>query len=620
MRTVLFAAGLALFTAVALGCHNSAGLGSGGSGGGGEGGAPPVTPPWLTSAQIVVSGETTNNTDCTTGVCRHSENTDLINWQNAIYLVHRTAESQVLGPNSSLRISKSTDGGQTFTLQAIIPALPTRDIRDPAFYVVGDKLYIKTLTRLPVISTRDTGVDTIAQGTSTTDGVHWSAARAHRPGDVELLAHQAAGRRLLLGGVPRRRPERLPLLVARRRHLDRRAPTSTPSRPTRRSRPSSPSCRRASSWRWCAWTATDAELLGDVRPPADQVCWADPPYSSFACPADLRRRAPRRAAQLLPRRAALRRRPQAPRGRRPEAHVALRDHRDAGGRPARHQGVGRAAERGRHVVRGHRHHRRRRTPLLSLVLGQPGEGRGVGAGDVRRDGHLAGDARLLPAPVSGEPRHAGRAPRVEVGAAWRVLEGLGIDEELREAFGSKTSPDSVYPRWSLNCACCSTGSWSPSSRPGGRSLDAHGRRDEKASMSAGATHLLTRLGGAAALLLTSCSAPRARRPAGAVPPAPVAAPSEVERVAPPLRDFYGKRLREGGIPILAHASVSDEALFAARDHLRRALGRAPGCGATWRRRASSCTSRGCASSPPTCPSFACTGARSSTTGSSTTGT
>jgi hypothetical protein len=53
------------------------------------------------------------------------------------------------------------------------------------------------------------------------------------------------------------------------------------------------------------------------------------------------------------------------------------------------------------------------------------------------------------------------------------------------------------------------------------------------------------------------------------------AASEIEVVTPPLRDFYGKRLREGSIPILAHASVADEALFAARDRLRRALAQAP---------------------------------------------
>ena len=42
-----------------------------------------------------------------------------------------------------------------------------------------------------------------------------------------------------------------------------------------------------------------------------------------------------------------------------------------------------------------------------------------------------------------------------------------------------------------------------------------------------------------------------------------------------MRDFYGKRLRDGSIPILAHASVADEALFAARDRLQRALAHAP---------------------------------------------
>jgi hypothetical protein len=72
--------------------------------------------------------------------------------------------------------------------------------------------------------------------------------------------------------------------------------------------------------------------------------------------------------------------------------------------------------------------------------------------------------------------------------------------------------------------------------------------------------------------LASCTPPVAPPVAAPPPAAPV---SEVEAVTPPLRGFYGKRLLEGGIPILAHASVSDEALFAARERLRRILERAP---------------------------------------------
>ena len=63
-------------------------------------------PPWLTSAKILVPGNP-DNQDCRTGVCRHNENTDLVRWRGAIWLVHRTAGSQVLGPNSSLRIYRS---------------------------------------------------------------------------------------------------------------------------------------------------------------------------------------------------------------------------------------------------------------------------------------------------------------------------------------------------------------------------------------------------------------------------------------------------------------------------------------------------------------------------------
>src|SRR5579883_1664269 len=92
------------------------------------------TPPWLSEARILVQGEGVNNTDCRGGVCQHNENTDLTAWGGAIYLVHRTAESQVLGPNSSLRIYRSDDQGQSFRLVTVLPALAGRDLRDPHFF------------------------------------------------------------------------------------------------------------------------------------------------------------------------------------------------------------------------------------------------------------------------------------------------------------------------------------------------------------------------------------------------------------------------------------------------------------------------------------------------------
>jgi hypothetical protein len=126
--------------------------------------------PWLLDAHILVDGYDETNLDCRTGPCVHDENTDLTIYDGAIYLVHRTAESQVLGPNSSLRVYRSDDRGATFALLAVIPAPIDRDLRDPCFYMIGDHLAIKAITRLPVTSPRDSNVDSISVNTISADG------------------------------------------------------------------------------------------------------------------------------------------------------------------------------------------------------------------------------------------------------------------------------------------------------------------------------------------------------------------------------------------------------------------------------------------------------------------
>src|SRR5262244_2292516 len=100
-----------------------------------DGGSPPDGggPAWLVAPTILVKGVGVDNTSCRDAVCQHNENTDLIAWKGAIYLVHRTAISQILGPNSSLRVYRSNDNGATFDLQAILPAPSDRDLRDPCF-------------------------------------------------------------------------------------------------------------------------------------------------------------------------------------------------------------------------------------------------------------------------------------------------------------------------------------------------------------------------------------------------------------------------------------------------------------------------------------------------------
>ena len=135
---------------------------------------------WLRGAGVLVPSDLVNQ-DCRTGLCRHNENTDLHRWNGDVYFVHRTAGSQVLGPNSSLRVYRSRDNGKTFKLRAIIPAPPERDIRDPSFYEVGKRLYIKAITRLPGFALRDTGAGSISVDMRSKDGRHWTSPRPIGP-------------------------------------------------------------------------------------------------------------------------------------------------------------------------------------------------------------------------------------------------------------------------------------------------------------------------------------------------------------------------------------------------------------------------------------------------------
>jgi len=240
---------------------------------------------WLGDARIFVQGDGVLDTDCRTQICQHNENTDLVAWNGAVWLVHRTAESQVLGPNSALHVYRSDDDGATFTETAIIPAPIDRDIRDPHFYQVGGDLYIKALTRLPVLSARDSFVDTIAVETHSSDGVTWSDQTvigpttwsfwriqerdgvyynaAYEDGDKSVrLFSSTDGTSWSEGAYIYQVAEDTPLeteLVFM------------------------PSGRMLALVRM---DGTDDELLGNGRL-RTKVCWSQPPYDSFDCPQEL---------------------------------------------------------------------------------------------------------------------------------------------------------------------------------------------------------------------------------------------------------------------------------------------------------------------------------------------
>jgi hypothetical protein len=244
-------------------------------------------PPWLRSASVLVSGDTAT-TDCRTGVCKHNENTDLTRWHGDVWFVHRTAGSQVLGPNSSLRVYRSRDNGQTFRLQAIIPAANGRDIRDPDFYTVGKRLYIKAIARLPGFMLRDEGADSITVDTYSTDGRRWSPlhdigpprwgfwrvaqqdgtyySAAYEDGDLRVVLYRSTdGRSWRAGpqiyGVSKDTPLETELIFT-------------------------PSGKRMLAL--VRMDGNDFELFGHRGRLRTKVCWARRPYRRFRCPTELR--------------------------------------------------------------------------------------------------------------------------------------------------------------------------------------------------------------------------------------------------------------------------------------------------------------------------------------------
>ena len=243
---------------------------------------------WLVDSKIIVDGTHQDNMDCRDGmVCPHNENNDMFNFDGAIYMVHRTAISQVLGPNSSLRIYRSDDGAKTFNLLTTLPAVDSRDLRDPCFYVIDGKLALKALARLPVSSDRDTAVDTITLGAISPDkgtswspltqmapeewsfwrikqrnGVYYSAAYHDGDSSVSLFT-STDGTNWTQGPVIWGNAEDTPL------------ETELVFMP---------------SGRLLALVRMDGltdELLGNVGRLRTKVCWAQAPYASFDCPQDL---------------------------------------------------------------------------------------------------------------------------------------------------------------------------------------------------------------------------------------------------------------------------------------------------------------------------------------------
>ncbi len=240
----------------------------------------------IVEAHLLVDGYDEVNQDCRTGPCVHDENTDLTVFEGATYLVHRTAESQVLGPNSSLRVYRSTDHGATWSAPTILPAPTDRDLRDPSFYVdATGALSLKAITRLPVNSTRDSDVDSITVRTSfvagawqplvpigpemwsfwrvkaDTDGTLYAAAYADGDTSVKLFSSHD-GITWTAGAMIYDRAEDTPLETELM--FDAQGLTA-----------------------YVRMDGTDDEILGNAGRLRTKICTAKPPYTAFDCANEL---------------------------------------------------------------------------------------------------------------------------------------------------------------------------------------------------------------------------------------------------------------------------------------------------------------------------------------------
>jgi hypothetical protein len=241
---------------------------------------------WLSDAAIAVHGVGVTNHDCRASLCKHDENTDLVRWHDQIWLVHRTAESQALGPNSALHLYRRDDAGR-FVETAHILAPSDRDLRDPHFYVVDDQLRLKALARLPVVSVRDSFVDSVALVSASSDGTSWSALAELGPhgwsfwrlkqaptGEWLTAAYEDGDRSVVL------------YRSSDGTQFSRGADIYTVSDDT----PLETELTLLPSGRLLALVRVDGvddELLGTSGRLRTIVCWADPPYTAFACPQTL---------------------------------------------------------------------------------------------------------------------------------------------------------------------------------------------------------------------------------------------------------------------------------------------------------------------------------------------
>lgn len=243
-------------------------------------------PRYVVSPSVLVAGAGVTNKDCRTGICRHNENTDLTRFHGDVFLVHRSAMSQILGPNSALHVYRSKDEGKTFKEVAVFPAVDDRDIRDPIFYQVGGHLFIKAITRVNGFAPRDEDVKSVSIALESSDGEHWENKGPIGPegwGFWRITEHQGT-----LYSAAYQDGDRQVVLFQSTDGLTWKAGAQvyggSADTPLETELVITPKGRMLGIIRT---DGTDDELLGDKGRLRSKLCWADAPYTHFDCPRDL---------------------------------------------------------------------------------------------------------------------------------------------------------------------------------------------------------------------------------------------------------------------------------------------------------------------------------------------
>lgn len=97
----------------------------------------------------------------------HNSNTDLVYWRGHFLLVHAASPYHLGTPESRLVVRRSEDARTWERLAEL--RLPGRDVRDPKFAAIGDRLFLYALGNSGVYATPE---DTLLA--TSDDGEHWS--------------------------------------------------------------------------------------------------------------------------------------------------------------------------------------------------------------------------------------------------------------------------------------------------------------------------------------------------------------------------------------------------------------------------------------------------------------